>query len=85
MDISEAWKDKSKYEYYFGAVDENRIELSQGRDIVLNPRQSGDPLNYFVYPYAELDGKVFKGMGVVFKFKNVEANKEEISRSLTKK
>jgi hypothetical protein len=23
----------------------------------MNPRQSGDPLNYFMYPYGEADGK----------------------------
>lgn len=28
-----------------------------GRDLVLNPPQSGEPLNYFMYPYAEADGK----------------------------
>lgn len=44
-------------EYYFGAVDENRIAFGTGRDIVLNPAQSGAPLNYFTYPYAEVDGK----------------------------
>ncbi|HEY3491194.1 MAG TPA: transglutaminase domain-containing protein [Candidatus Deferrimicrobiaceae bacterium] len=45
-------------EYYFGAVDENRIAFGTGRDIVLNPPQDGQPLNYFMYPYAEADGKV---------------------------
>jgi transglutaminase-like putative cysteine protease len=44
-------------EYYFGAVDENRIAFGTGRDLVLNPPQSGSPLNYFMYPYAEADGK----------------------------
>ena len=44
-------------EYYFGAVDESRIAFGTGRDIVLNPRQAGGPLNYFMYPYAEADGK----------------------------
>lgn len=44
-------------EYYFGAVDESRIAVGRGRDIVLNPPQSGEPLNYFMYPYAEADGK----------------------------
>lgn len=44
-------------EYYFGAVDENRIAFGTGRDIVLNPPQAGGPLNYFMYPYAEADGK----------------------------
>jgi len=37
--------------------DEDRVEFSVGRDLVLNPRQTGEPLNFFVYPYAEADGK----------------------------
>ncbi|MBI5185458.1 MAG: transglutaminase domain-containing protein [Nitrospinae bacterium] len=45
-------------EYYFGAVDQNRIVLGKGeRGHDLNPRQNGGPLNYFMYPYAEVDGK----------------------------
>ena len=32
-----------------------------GRDIVVSPRQKGDPLNYFAYPYAEVDGNAFSG------------------------
>lgn len=43
--------------YYFGAVDPNRVEFGSGRDVVLNPPQAGEPLNYFMYPYAEADGK----------------------------
>ncbi len=44
-------------DYYFGAVDENRIAFGTGRDIILNPAQSAEPLNYFMYPYAEVDGR----------------------------
>jgi len=44
-------------EYYFGSVDENRISFGAGRDLRLNPPQRGEPLNYFMYPYAEADGK----------------------------
>jgi transglutaminase-like putative cysteine protease len=44
-------------DYYFGAVDENRIAFGTGRDLKLNPPQRGEPLNYFMYPYAEADGK----------------------------
>jgi hypothetical protein len=44
-------------EYFFGAVDESRIAIGTGRDLILNPPQSGEPLNYFMYPYAEADGK----------------------------
>jgi hypothetical protein len=28
-----------------------------GRDIRQDPPQQGEPLNYFIYPYAEVDGK----------------------------
>jgi transglutaminase-like putative cysteine protease len=48
---------KEYREYYFGAVDENRIAFGTGRNITLNPPQSGVQLNYFMYPYAEADGK----------------------------
>jgi transglutaminase-like putative cysteine protease len=57
IDASEAGKDPSKRDYFFGAHDENRVEFTRGRDLKLVPTQAGDPLNYFVYPYAEADGK----------------------------
>jgi transglutaminase-like putative cysteine protease len=59
VDASEAWKHPDKKDYFFGAHDDNRVQFSVGRDIRLDPLQQGDPLNYFVYPYAELDGKPF--------------------------
>jgi transglutaminase-like putative cysteine protease len=59
VDASEAAKDPQRREYFFGAHDENRVEFTRGRDLTLSPKQKGDPLNYFVYPYAEVDGKPF--------------------------
>lgn len=56
IDISEAWKAQAKKEYYFGAHDANRVQFSIGRDLTLSPPQKGKPLNYFVYPYVEVDG-----------------------------
>jgi len=45
-------------DYYFGAVEQYRIALARGgRGYYLNPRQNDGPLNYFMYPYAEVDGK----------------------------
>lgn len=45
-------------DFYFGAVDEYRITLARGgRGYYLNPRQNDGPLNYFMYPYAEVNGK----------------------------
>lgn len=57
VDASEAWKHPEKKNYFFGAHDDDRVQFSVGRDIRLDPPQQGEPLNYFIYPYAELDGK----------------------------
>jgi transglutaminase-like putative cysteine protease len=43
-------------DYFFGAQTETYIDLSTGRDVVLNPMQEEGPLNYFMYPYAEVNG-----------------------------
>lgn len=48
---------KHLVEYFFGAVEENRIAYQTGRDLTLNPPQKDGKLNYFMYPYAEADGK----------------------------
>ena len=66
VDISQAWKDKSKKEYYFGSLDQNRIQFSTGRDITLTPSQKGTPLNYFIYPYLEIDGNMAFGIETSF-------------------
>ena len=57
VDASEAWKHLEKKDYFFGAHDDNRVQFTLGRDIRLDPPQHAGPLNYFIYPYAELDGK----------------------------
>ncbi len=44
-------------DYYFGIQSETYVDLSTGRDIILNPPQDGGPLNYFMYPYAEINGE----------------------------
>ncbi|WP_343069143.1 transglutaminase domain-containing protein [Hymenobacter citatus] len=59
IDASEAAKNPDRRQYFFGAHDENRVEFTRGRDLTLTPPQQGDPLNYFIYPYAEIDGKPF--------------------------
>ena len=67
VDASEAWKHPEKKDYFFGGHDENRVQFSVGRDIVLRPRQQGSPLNYFVYPYVEADGNPIRD-AVKYKF-----------------
>jgi transglutaminase-like putative cysteine protease len=73
VDISEAWKHPEKRDYFFGSHDVNRVQFSMGRDLHLNPPQSGQPLNYFVYPYVEVDGKEFPNVDTAFSFADVEA------------
>jgi transglutaminase-like putative cysteine protease len=70
IDASEGWKNKEKRDYYFGAIDPNRVMFSLGRDIHLKPAQKGDPLNFFVYPYAELDGKPFTELKNEYTFRD---------------
>ncbi len=60
VDISEADKASDKSEYYFGTLDENRFTMTGGRDVLLTPRPAVGALNFFVYPYAEVDGVEFK-------------------------
>lgn len=43
--------------YFWGGIDPYRLKLSEGRDIVLNPPPSGDPINYLMYPHARVGGK----------------------------
>lgn len=73
VDIAEASLDKKRYSYYFGTVDPNRVRMSVGRDITLVPRQAGPPVNYFVYPYVEVDGKPYHHLGEKFSFRNLPA------------
>ena len=57
VDISEANQHPAKRDYYFGRLDANRVAFSVGRDLELVPKQAGPPLNFFVYPYVEENGK----------------------------
>jgi transglutaminase-like putative cysteine protease len=71
VDASEAAKNPDKRNYFFGAHDENRVEFTRGRDLTLTPKQAGPPLNYFVYPYAEADGKPLENVERTYMFEDV--------------
>lgn len=71
VDISEAKKQKRE-KYFFGTCCENRVELSEGRDIILEPEQKEGELNYFIYSYCEIDGKPFENIEKKFAFKNLK-------------
>jgi transglutaminase-like putative cysteine protease len=71
VDISEAWKNPEKREYFFGSHDADRVQFSVGRDLRLTPAQDGKPLNYFVYPYVEVDGREHPNISLAFSFADV--------------
>src|SRR5579871_492263 len=68
VDISEANKNPKLKDYCFGHLSEDRFSFSTGRDLELVPKQDGRPLNFFVYPYVEVDGKPYAEDKVLKKF-----------------
>ena len=77
VDISEADKvaisNPKKAQWFFGNLDADRVSLSFGRDIDLSPPAKQGKRNYFVFPYAEADGKSIE-MGKkdwLFTYKNL--------------
>jgi transglutaminase-like putative cysteine protease len=60
VDISEANKYTALATYYFGRHPANRIELSRGRDLQVNPGPQEGPINFIAFPYLEIDGKEVK-------------------------
>ena len=71
IDASEAFKDPSRREFLFGGLDADRVQFTVGRDIVL-PKMRGEPVNYSIYPYVEVDGKVHDDVMKKFSFREVE-------------
>jgi hypothetical protein len=49
----------------------NRVQFTQGRDLKLKPAQDGPPLNYFVYPYVEIDRKEYPNVSIAFSFEDI--------------
>ncbi len=71
VDVSEGDKNPDEREYFFGAHDANRVKFTTGRDIWLIPQQGGEPLNFFIYPYVEVDGKPHEEMELKFSFRDL--------------
>ncbi len=57
VDISEGNKYTPLATYYFGHHPANRIELSRGRDLVIEPAPASGPINFHAYPVLEVGGK----------------------------
>jgi hypothetical protein len=71
VDISAADRDPSKTDYYFGSLTENRVTFTIGRDLELVPKQQAGPVNFLVYPYAEVDGKPHSFFRKAFKYSDL--------------
>ena len=71
VDISEADKNPSLKDYFFGTIDNNRVDMMVGRDFVLEGYDNGD-LNLFIYPILEVDNKVSLDFTKKFSYKNLE-------------
>jgi transglutaminase-like putative cysteine protease len=58
-------------DYFYGHHDADRVELSRGRHLTLSPPQKGGPINFFIYPYAEADGKPLTTVEREFRYSDV--------------
>jgi transglutaminase-like putative cysteine protease len=74
VDISEGDKCSSLSTYYFGHHPANRIELSRGRDLVVEPGPASGPINFLAYPVLEVSGKPAK-VKVEFSFNRNTSDK----------
>ena len=70
VDISEADKDPSKIDYYFGTVSDSRFEMMVGRDFKL-VGYDGGVMNLFVYPILEINDKKSKNFKKSFTYKEL--------------
>jgi len=56
VDISEANKYTALATYYFGHHPANRVELSRGRDLLVQPGPASGPINFLAHPVLEVNG-----------------------------
>ncbi|MBV1906159.1 MAG: transglutaminase family protein [Pseudomonadales bacterium] len=70
LDASEAKKADLRDKYY-GKLPSDRVEFSQGRDLIFSELQRGDPVNYFIYPYAETTADIIDRLPVKLLYRRV--------------
>ena len=65
-------------QYFWGGVDAFRVKLGEGRDLLLNPPQQGDPVNYLMYPFAQVGDTTIDWLEpTAFKYKITFQQKEK--------
>ena len=72
VDISEGDKHPDQLKEYFGKMDASRVAFTTGRDLILEPAQDGDPINFLIYPYVEVNGKAIGRDQIVTKFTSTD-------------
>lgn len=73
VDISEGNKYSTLATYYFGHHPANRIMLSQGRNLHVEPGPKSGPVHFLAYPVLEVDGKRIS-VETTFSFKRKTAS-----------
>ena len=72
VDISEADKSPERQDYYFGHLDERRVDFSIGRDIPLPLGGHDDVVNFLIYPYVKIDQRVTQEYATRFTYQVVD-------------
>ncbi len=63
-------KTKELREYFWGGLDAYRVRVGEGRDLMLNPPQQGETVNYLMYPFAQVGGETLDWLDPVnFKYR----------------
>ena len=70
VDISEADKNPDKKDYFFGTVNEHRVDMMIGRDFVLDEYNNG-VVNLFIYPLLEIDDESSLDFTKRFSYQNL--------------
>lgn len=71
VDASEAKKNPIMKELFFGNQPADRIGFTIGRDLVLDENQLAGPLNFFIYPHAEVNGEKVGPIPLEINYKEV--------------
>jgi transglutaminase-like putative cysteine protease len=72
LDASEAFKDQTRRDELFGGLDADRVLFTVGRDIKF-PGMVGEPINFAIYPYVEVDGKPSDDVEYTFRYRDLDA------------
>jgi len=70
VDISEADKDQTRQDYFFGTICNNRVEMMVGRDFKIDG-YGEDRVNFFIYPLLEINDKKSDAFSKSFTYKNL--------------